>query len=1035
MSCSQEEPKVLKPFNIDHHTSLKQRRSSSIYGSSFERPKNLLNDLNRLATKRIYTKSDSLEDIKQYILSLPKSAINQRDIFGRTLLHIAVSSGKLELVEALLEHPKIDLTLQDFESGWTALHRAFYHGYILSAVTLLEHCYDCITVRDRCKQQPLDLLPISPEIPTIPVEKHWLPQVGGSHLLSFGSNTNHTLGFADPDDRAFPQVVELRRDNEIYCEDLFRQHNEETVTDMNDDSSDDTTISNDNDIPYNFAFIPSSPRLKFRPVRIKDIQTSKLHSAVITTDPSNNLLMCGLATGGRLGLGPETVATQFTYQAVPRFNRTKVLSVALGLDHTLALTTAGVYSWGSNQYGQLGTGFDQFKDEKSSIQYLPRKVASDFGFDKVQGIAASKFHSVVYTDEHLYFWGKNIGQMGVLPSKETYSWASNMQPDFEDGGVIIPIPQIFSRLPSPVQMAVACDIATICLLQNSSVWVFMNGSHFRVHFPFHSMPANHFEHYQPTQRNTSAKIIKIACSPKGAVCALDDDGTVYSFSLSKHYIEPAHLDETVKVNQIAKSLKVCVVWNPKTLKLVACDADIADDECIIVCTGEGSVWKRIQKGKVLKAPQAGQFDLTSYDGKKKYHYEKVPYLNKVYQVRCDRLFSSFAAIRDDDGLKHLTLDQRSISDDLANLAPFTSDNGLLMQAQYLAKFSKRRLDYSFNRQRKQKDTGDLLLQDDIQFSVGRSLLTSTQLIEVNNLSDFCCHPFKCLTANQLRTYDSYFDVSANTRRYDLAITLSGSDTCIPVHKFVLLARIPSLRCLFDSSATSVTGLRNLEITYDSTPSSNFRYGKLIVSGDIQEICLCVLVYYIYTDEHIKPWDDWIPPEGVRKNRAYEDFHRLVAALDLYSIKFSLNSSMGSQANLGKDLLTFLRDKDVPESFLNTDVNVNLEGTSVALHSYIISSRSAFFATALSERWNAATTSNTKLFTIDLSHIPDDIFDIVIKYLYGDKFMTAFDDIGSKFQAPKHFVAFVLKVLDIAGELTLVKLFQACEVILADFSKY
>lgn len=1035
LSSSHEEFKALKGINSDQ-ISFKQRRSSSVYHSSFERPKILHYESasNRSTTRHSISSTDSPEDIKKFILSLSKADINQRDIFGRTLLHLAVSYGQYDLVATILEHPHIDPTLQDFENGWTALHRAFYNGYILCAVMLLEKSYECIAMRDRCKQRPLDLLQVSSVSKELPVPKNWSSNIGGSHLLAFGANTNHTLGFADYDNRAFAQVVELRRDNELYSHELVKSLTVDSNF-LDVDSTDDSHASDDDDLLANFSTIPSSPRLKFRTVRIKDIQISKLHSAVVTTDPTNNLLICGLALGGRLGLGPDSGTTQYTFQAIPRFNKTKVLSVALGLDHTLALTPQGVFSWGSNQFGQLGTNVEMSKDSESPTQYMPRKVNSDFGLDRIQGVAASQYHSVAFTDTQLYFWGKNIGQMGSLPTQDL--WQTKRNPICDDGGVIVPLPQVFPHLPSPVQMVAACDIATICLLFNSHVWVFMNGGHFRVQFPFKSAPSNDFEHYQPTRRITNAKIVKISCSPKGAVCALDDHGAIYAFSLSKHYIEPTRLDEYVKANQIAKSLKVSVVWDPKLMNLGACDADIADDESIIVCTVEGSVWKRIKRSKAFKGPQVGQIDITINDGKKKYHYERVPYLNKVFQVRCDRLFSDFAAIRDDDGLKYLTLDETDISDDLANIVPFAHRNDLQMQAQYLAKFSKRRLSQSFNRQKKQKDTVDLLLQDDVQYTVGRSLLTTTQLIESNILRKFSSDALNHLSDFKTSPFKNYFGNIANTRYYDMAITFAGSDTCIPVHKFMLLARIPILRSLFDGQVHSITGLKNLEIIYDSNSTPDFQFGKLIFSEDMQEIAVKVMIYYTYTDKYIKPWDKWVPPEGIRQNRAYEDFHRLITALDLQSIRYSLNSSNGPVNNLGKDLLKMLHEVEDSSMLLNSNVNIVLADGSLKLHSYILSARSAYFATVLSERWALSEKFDQTHgeYSINLSHISIDIFDVVVKYIYGDELINCFDNIGEKFEAPKHFVAFVLRVMNVASELTLVKLFQACEVILADFSKF
>lgn len=969
--------------------------------------------------QRVYSVTTSGAELKDYVSGLSKQDVNQVDLFGRTLLHIAASTGQYQLVEALLEHPNIDPSIQDIENGWTPLHRACYNGYILCAVMLIQKNYDCLLIKDRCRQRPFDLLPINIYPLELVVTSHWNPNTGGSHLLKFGLNTNHILGFADSDNRAFPQVVELHRDVSVYSTELMKKRNSDLY---NSESSSTDESDSEESLDPGLPLKETSPRLRFQNVRVKDVQISKFHSAVVTTDPTNNLLICGLATGGRLGLGSDTATTQYTYKAVPRFNTTKVITVSLGLDHTLALTSQGVYSWGSNQYGQLGTN-----SEDLSLQHMPRKVNSDFGLEEVRGIATSQYHSVAFTNKSIYFWGKNIGQMGSLPGEELWQ-KSKKNLVCEDGGIIVPYPHIFPHLPSPVKMLAACDIATVCLLQNSSVWVFMNGGHFRVQFPFNTVTHKDFELYRTPETGINRKIFHISCSEKGAVCAIDDHGTVYSFTLTNHYIEPSQLGKCGKASQIAKVLKVSTVWSPRSVNDAACDADIGDDGQVILCTLQGTVWKRIQRSKAYATvPPSQQIDITTYDGKKKYHYERVPYLNKAYQVRCDRLFSSFAVIRDDDGLKYLTLDETSISNDFANLISFDNPTKLHMQAKYLARFSHRRARYFFNRQKKQNDSNTSLLQADMQFTVGRSLLTTNELVEVNSLRDFSTNAAKCLTRTTNGSFDNYFDSTSNNRLYDLAVICSSSGICIPVHRFIMISRIPVIFSLIKGEITEITGLMNFKVTYDPKHSKNFKYGKLIISDDIHELAIKVLIYYLYTDKYIKPWDDWVPEEGIRKNKPYEDFNRVLTSLDMNSIRYLQGSSI---TNLGPNILDSLKAAEF-QDYLDTDIEIVIKNGSVKLHNYILQSRSAYFATILSDRW----ANNASQITINLSHIEKDVFDIIINYIYGDKHITSFDDIGGTFTSSKEFVNFVLKVLDTSAELTLLKLFQGCEIVLADMSMF
>ena len=77
---------------------------------------------------------------------LGRNEINSRDHTGLTVLLRAASStadNAISFVEALLEHPAIDIYVQDPESGWNALHRALYAGNISIARLLLEkECKD-----------------------------------------------------------------------------------------------------------------------------------------------------------------------------------------------------------------------------------------------------------------------------------------------------------------------------------------------------------------------------------------------------------------------------------------------------------------------------------------------------------------------------------------------------------------------------------------------------------------------------------------------------------------------------------------------------------------------------------------------------------------------------------------------------------------------------------------------------------------------------------------------------------------------------
>jgi len=105
---------------------------------------------------------------------------------------------------------------------------------------------------------------------------------------------------------------------------------------------------------------------------------------------------------------------QYTFKPISQLSQ-MILSVALGQDHTLALTRAGeVLSWGLNRFSQLGYPVDPPGGGRSEepIQYTPRKVQGFLRKEVVKGVAASKYASACWMDNAVYTWGTNNGQLG-----------------------------------------------------------------------------------------------------------------------------------------------------------------------------------------------------------------------------------------------------------------------------------------------------------------------------------------------------------------------------------------------------------------------------------------------------------------------------------------------------------------------------------------------------------------------------------------------------------------------------------------------
>ncbi len=85
---------------------------------------------------------------------------NERDAFGRTVLHLVCSSldpRAYDYLYHLLALPTIAVNIQDAESGWTALHRAMWVGNLRAARELLARNDLDLSIKDAEGLTAMDL--------------------------------------------------------------------------------------------------------------------------------------------------------------------------------------------------------------------------------------------------------------------------------------------------------------------------------------------------------------------------------------------------------------------------------------------------------------------------------------------------------------------------------------------------------------------------------------------------------------------------------------------------------------------------------------------------------------------------------------------------------------------------------------------------------------------------------------------------------------------------------------------------------------
>ncbi|XP_021794125.1 E3 ISG15--protein ligase HERC5 isoform X3 [Papio anubis] len=138
--------------------------------------------------------------------------------------------------------------------------------------------------------------------------------------------------------------------------------------------------------------------------KIIQITCGDYHSLALSK--GGELFAWGQNLHGQLGVGRKFPSTT-TPQIVEHLAGVPLAQISAGEAHSMALSMSGnVYSWGKNEFGQLGLGHTESKDSPSLIEALDNQ--------KVEFLACGGSHSALLTQDGLLFTfgaGKH-GQLG-----------------------------------------------------------------------------------------------------------------------------------------------------------------------------------------------------------------------------------------------------------------------------------------------------------------------------------------------------------------------------------------------------------------------------------------------------------------------------------------------------------------------------------------------------------------------------------------------------------------------------------------------
>ncbi|KJY65137.1 RCC1 repeat domain protein, 2 domains [Bifidobacterium polysaccharolyticum] len=150
-------------------------------------------------------------------------------------------------------------------------------------------------------------------------------------------------------------------------------------------------------------------------IRFSQIQAGNSHSLAIGSD--GNLYSWGSNQNGQLGRNIGSA----TYDAKPGLvvkpagasDDFTWVQASAGYDHSLAIGSDGnLYSWGINSFGQLGRSIDSPNDAQPGLVAKPAGTSTIFTWSQIS--AGGEFSLAIGSNGVLYSWGCNQwGQLGI----------------------------------------------------------------------------------------------------------------------------------------------------------------------------------------------------------------------------------------------------------------------------------------------------------------------------------------------------------------------------------------------------------------------------------------------------------------------------------------------------------------------------------------------------------------------------------------------------------------------------------------------
>ncbi|KDQ61981.1 hypothetical protein JAAARDRAFT_528626 [Jaapia argillacea MUCL 33604] len=913
--------------------------------------------------------------------AMAASEVNARDHLGRTVLHLACSAtdqSAPEYVRLLLAHPGINVNLLDGESHWTALHRALYNGNIAAAILLLQRSDTDTSLKDHEGYTAFDLYNSTVE-GTKPTPSSFDTSASNgdgivADLFTWGANRNAALGLGDGDDRVYPDQVVIRRDPTVAA-----------------------------------SVEKNSVEKMLTPIRVKQVVMSKLHTVIVTDEERGNLRVCGFGSGGRLGPGQHT---QYTFTTLPNLTST-ITSVALGQDHTLAVTSTGeVLSWGLNRFSQLGYVIESSSPfpgvvvgggglglgGAEQVQSTPRKVFGLLKKEVVKGVAACRSASACWTDGEVFTWGSNSGQLG-------YDKAA--QP-------VQVLPRKVPKLTNPVEAISLSDTAMACLLVTQEVVCIWNDRHFKINFANQAFPPE--IRYRPPQNNAS--IVKITCCDN-TFAALSGNGELFTFNVPN----PSETEASSGAGGKGMAIKPQRVWSLRKQWSAVKDVALGSDGSIIICTESGHVFVRSRNPKS-----------TATNTAKTWKFQRIPYIQRVIRVTANTT-GAFGVLRLDYVPRKVEVVGGLLAGDLAGIQPYLRvpdgvgvGGGVDVKRVVQVVGSPIVGEESFGSPDPDEEAEDLSIQRDI-----KQVLRLCEILTLDK------------ETRKGGEKKGLFDGVKLAYGADLMVQVqSGSE--IPVHRLVLAARSPVLCDIL--AGKKVVQDRSMNVSIKFHQRKNVSSGGVLAITGCHPLSVLLLLVYLYSDELLAVWDrrvglavqHQLDSIKVNPGQIKVELQALARVLDLPALVSALEApakripiptitrDFGRLFYDSQDGRGSGKGKETMRSPVSPDVVIELQDKEVFCHSAILRARSSLFAAFFDdEDWTVNRWTVDGIVVVNLRHLKWRVMEFVMRFLCCGGDVDLFDDLDFV-QSVDQLLDFIFEVMAAASELLLDRLLLICSAV-------